>query len=182
MDKNKRFYDMNYGQEKNEDKFNYNIRPNPLIREDLTDNGSDNLISDDELSNEEKENVDKNSQDIEIIELSNEKEKEFIDLKNIGSFGGESFSEEKIKKNKIIPELTTMCSENEMLERSKNKDLDILEIDYKVTLPKKMDKKRMIQKYKRKNGSIVNLGDPKELRTPRHKFVDFISNFSNFRY
>ena len=42
MDKNKRFYDMNYGQEKNEDKFNYNIRPNPLIREDLTDNGSDN--------------------------------------------------------------------------------------------------------------------------------------------
>ena len=52
-----------------------------------------------------------------------------------------------------------MCSEKEIIEREKNRDIDRLEIDADAFPLKKGDKKRMIQKYNWRFGKKLDLKD-----------------------
>ena len=159
---------------------NNNIRPfnnKSNNASDIENNSNfDNNEDNNYYSNEEEyEEDDKNSQ--EIVVLDDDKSitpKEVIDIKNIRLIEKKentennkniSFPGEKNEKNKIIPKLDQMCSEKEIIEREKEKDLDRLEVDADSFPFNRPDKKRMIQKYKRKRGKILNLDDPKEIRT-----------------
>ena len=139
--------------------------------DDLNDSSDlDNNIS--SMEEEEKEendikekNDDKDSDDIIILDNSS---KEVIDINKIKLAEKKNISEKSktnnITSKKIIPELDKMCSEKEIEEREKNKDIDKLEIDANAFPAKKGVRERMVQKYKRKRGPILKLDDPKEIR------------------
>ena len=182
-------YSQNYSEDNNSNDEQNNIKPynNDLDIGSNVDNNNENM----NYSNEEEfEEDEKNSQDIEILEDEDKSvvQKEVLDLKNINLMKKpdnseneiiikSSFSENKSsKKNKIIPELDQMCSEKEMAEREKEKDIDRLEIDEKAYPANKGKKERMIQKYKRKNGKLLNLNDPKEIRNIQaiNRTIDYL--------
>ena len=115
------------------------------------DNNNDN--------NNNTDNDNNNEDDIIILDNSS---KEVIDINKIKLVEKKKIPENKIK---IIPELDKMCSENEINEREKNKDIDRFEIDSDAFPLKKAKKENMIQKYSWRNGKKLNLDDPKEIRT-----------------
>ena len=167
----------------NSDNISNSAQKNNIKSDNKSNNPSDidndfnneNLILND--PNEEDEDDDKNSQDIVILEDDkNDTPKEVIDIKKINLIKNTENSENEIiiksslsenkssNKNKIIPELDQMCSEKEIIERQKEKDLDRFEIDPEAFPFNKHVKERMIQKKKKKKGKILNLDDPKEIR------------------
>ena len=164
----------------------YNNRSNSIsdIENDIdNDSNNENIIH--PLNEEAYNNTDeeKNSQDIVILEEDNTPpHKEILDIKKIKLFERPENSESQIiqvqskssfSENKssnpaninIIPELEEMCSEKEIAEREKEKDLDRFEIDADAFPINKAEKSKVVQKYKWKRGKILNLNDPKELRT-----------------
>ena len=179
----------------NNQKFNYNISD---IEEDSIINNKDNdYVKEEEEENEEEEaeayaEEDDNSQDIKIIEDSKDNNtnnddthKEVLDIRKIkliekkektDSIIDIKSSEDKVNKIKIIPELTEMCSEKEIIEREKNKDLDAIEIDPDSFPGRRCIKERMVQKYRRKGGKILKLDDPKEIRNVSaiNKSINFL--------
>ena len=180
--------DININNANNSD--NYSIGENKVTPNDApgkknyisdVDNSALSLDNNENIDNEEEdEEDDKNSKDIVILEDDKSTtQKEFLDIKNIKLIEKKdnsnsksdsniiniksSFLESKTTKNKIIPELEEMCSEKEMNERAKERDIDKFEA---IGFPmKKPDKKRMVQKYARKRGKFLDLNDPKEIRT-----------------
>ena len=136
----------------------------------LANNDNINIYSNEEESNEQDDKNSKNSQDIIIIEDNSTTPKEVLDLKKINSLvenppdSKQMQIRPKNNKKKIIPELTEMCSKKEIEEREKDKDLDRFEVD-PALLVKKPINSRMVQKYQRKRGKLLNLSDPKEIRT-----------------
>ena len=101
-----------------------------------------------EIENREGENNDDNnkdkSDDIVVIDNSS---KEEIDIKKIKLVEKKKIPEKSNNKIKITPELDKMCSEKEIMEREKSKDIDRLEIDADAFPQKKALKERMVQKY-----------------------------------
>mgnify|MGYP002625676354 FL=1 len=111
------------------------------------------------------------SDDIIILDNSS---KELIDVNKFKLIEKKNFPEKNTNstdkkknenKNKIIPLLEQMCSENEIKEREKNRDIDRLEIDSEAFPKKKGDKARMVQKYNWKGGKKLNLNEPNEIRS-----------------
>ena len=141
----------------NENNDNNNYYSNEEENEEDDKNSQEIVVVDDDKSITPKEVID--IKNIKLIEKKDNSEDNTINNKNI------SLSREKNEKNKIIPQLDDMCSEKEIIEREKEKDLDRLEIDADAFPFNKPDKKRMIQKYRRKRGKLLNLDDPKEIRT-----------------
>ena len=189
----KRYHDNNYENTNNSDFSDSEHKKNNIITYYNKSNNiseveeDSNLANNDNYSNEEQneDEEDKNSQDIIIVEDNNSTTpKEVIDIKKIKliektdsnndiinikssiSINNKVPSSTPVKQDKktIIPELTEMCSEKEIEEREKERDLDRFEIDANSFPIKKPDKARMIQKYQRKRGKILNLNDPKEIR------------------
>ena len=120
-----------------------------------------------EIENREGENNDDNnnkdkSDDIVVIDNSS---KEEIDIKKIKLVEKKKIPEKSNNKIKIIPELDKMCSEKEIMEREKSKDIDRLEIDADAFPQKKALKERMVQKYEWRWNKKLDLSDPKEIRT-----------------
>ena len=179
----------------NQQKHSYNISD---IEEDSIINNRDNdYVKEEEEEFEEEEaeadaEEDDNSQDIKIIEDSKDNNtnnddthKEVIDISKIKLIEKKEktdnvidikSSEDKANKIKIIPELTEMCSEKEIIEREKNKDLDVVEIDPDSFPGRRCIKERMVQKYRRKGGKILKLDDPKEIRniSAINKSINFL--------
>ena len=179
----------------NQQKHSYNISD---IEEDSIINYRDNdYVKEEEEEIEEEEaeadaEEDDNSQDIKIIEDSKDNNtnnddthKEVIDISKIKLIEKKEktdnvidikSSEDKVNKVKIIPELTEMCSEKEIIEREKNKDLDVVEIDPDSFPGRRCIKERMVQKYRRKGGKILKLDDPKEIRniSAINKSINFL--------
>lgn len=164
----------------NQQNLNYNISD---IDEDSIINNKDNFYTRELEEENEVEDVeaeeDDNSQDIKVIEDTKDNldatHKEVIDISKIkliekkekedtDSIIDIKSSDDKINKINIVPELTEMCSEKEIMEREKNKDIDAFENDADAFPYKKCIKERMVQKYKRKRGQILKLDDPKEIR------------------
>ena len=188
-----KYNDYNINNENNSDNYSISDNKNNFINNNIkTYNNKSNNISDiendsnlvnsennNDYSNEEEYEDDKASQDIVILDDDKSiTPKEVIDIKKIKlvektdndiinnkSSLSENNTKTKITKNKIIPELEQMCSEKEINEREKEKDLDRFEIDASSFPAKKADKSRMIQKYKRKRGKLLDLNDPKEIRS-----------------
>ena len=178
----------------NQQKYSYNISD---IEEDSIINNRDNDYAKEEEEIEEEEaeadvEEDDNSQDIKIIEDSKDNNtnnddthKEVLDISKIKLIEKKEktdnvidikSSEDKVNKVKIIPELTEMCSEKEIIEREKNKDLDAIEIDPDSFPGRRCIKERMVQKYRRKGGKILKLDDPKEIRniSAINKSINFL--------
>ena len=185
----------------NQQKSSYNI---PDIEEDSIINNRDNhYVKEEEEEYEEEEaeaevepyaEEDDNSQDIKVIEdtkdnntNNDDTHKEVLDIRKIKliekkekedteSIINIKSSEDKVNKIKIIPELTEMCSEKEIIEREKNRDLDIIEIDPNSFPNRRCIKERMVQKYRRKGGKILKLDDPKEIRniSAINKSINFL--------
>ena len=117
------------------------------LENDVNNNNNNNNYS----IEEEYEEDDKNSQDIIILDDDKSTiSKEVIDIKKIkliekpdDAINNKSSFLDNNKnktKNKIIPELDQMCSEKEINEREKEKDLDRFEIDASAFPIKKADK------------------------------------------
>ena len=109
---------------------------------------------------EEKEEHDIDNKDNEDIIIIDNSSKEVLDANKINLI-----EKKEEKKIKIIPELDKMCSEKEIIEREKNRDIDRLEVDADSFPIKKGLKERMIQKYNWRFGKKLDLKDPKEIRT-----------------
>ena len=164
---------------------NNNIKPfhnkknydNESLSASYLENDNNNFSMEEEEEKEERDGGEqdkdnKNSEDIIILDNSS---KEVIDINKI------KLVEKKEKTNdetkiKIIPELDKMCSENEIIEREKNKDIDRLEIDANSFPLKKGDKERMVQKYSWRSGKKLNLKDPKEIRNVKaiNKSIEYL--------
>ena len=160
---------------------NNNLKPYNYKSNNPSDIENDSNLNNYYSNEEEFEDEDKNSQIIEVVEDDKSiTPKEVIDIKKIHLVEKpETSTDEKIiiksnisedkvpkkaPKNKIIPELEEMCSEKEIIEREKDKDIDRFEIDADAFPDKRPIKSRMVQKYKRKRGKILILNDPKEIR------------------
>lgn len=159
------------------------------IEEDSNLNSKDNneYYSNEEENEEDEE--DKNSQDILVIDDNTSTKKEVLDINKIklvektentdnNMINIKSDIENKVKKNRIIPELTEMCSEKEIIEREKIKDIDKFEIDPNSFPFKKAIKERMVQKFSRKRGQKFSLDDPKEIRniSAINKTINYLIN------
>ena len=164
-------YINNYEEVIPENNYNYH---NPYDEDeyDIEEDDEETIKND----NNEYNNIYKDEDEDDIIVDDNtNSNKEVLDVNLI-----KILEKKENDKPKVIPELKEMCSEKEIKERSEDngKDLDLFELDPKSTPYKVPMKNQMIQKYKRKNGKIVNLTDPKELRdiTAINKSNNFIIN------
>ena len=143
------------------------------------DNNNYSMEEEEKEENDNKEkNDDQNSDDIIILDNSS---KEVLDPLKIKLVEKKNILENNTSNNnkiKIIPELDKMCSEKEIEERDKIKDIDNLEIDADAFPAKKAMKERMVQKYKWKYNKILNLNDPKELRTIKaiNQSIEYLIN------
>ena len=164
---------------------NNNIKPfhnkknydNESLSASYLENDNNNFSMEEEEEKEERDNSEqdkdnKNSEDIIILDNSS---KEVIDINKIKLVEKKEKSNDETKI-KIIPELDKMCSENEIIEREKNKDIDRLEIDANSFPLKKGDKERMVQKYSWRSGKKLNLKDPKEIRNVKaiNKSIEYL--------
>ena len=136
-----------------------NYENETLSVSDLENNMENNNSSFSMDEEEEKEEHDINNKDNDDIIIIDNSSKEVIDASKI------KLVEKKDVKTKIIPELDKMCSDKEIIEREKNRDIDRLEIDAKAFPTKKGIKERMVQKYNWRFGKKLDLNDPKEIRT-----------------
>ena len=181
-----------------DNKNNLRAVPNNKNYKSDIDNNSNLSFDNNENINyeeEEDEEEDKNSRDIVIIDDDKSTtQKEILDVKNIKLIERQeninsksdsniikirsSLLESKIQtkslKNKIIPELEEMCSEKEIKEREKEKDIDIFE-GSGFPFRNNAIKERMVQKYARKENKFLDLNDPKEVRT-----IDAINKSINY--